>query len=149
MWWRYPGLVALGGGLVGLPVAGVLAVVLAGPVAAERTVTALSVPRHGDCSGVLRLGLRRVPLGTRFAATERVAGEAVPVPLPPGAGRTEVRYALPTGRRGVVTVGPLALRRTDFAGLASGRATVPGVVEVRVLPRVLPVSGMRSEEHTS
>jgi uncharacterized protein (DUF58 family) len=141
--WRYPGLVAFGAGLVGLAVAGVVSVLLAGPVAVDRTVAPLSVPRQDACSGVLRLGVRGVPFGTRFAAVERVAGEAVPVLLPaPTAGLTEVRYDIPTGRRGVVTVGPLVLRRTDFAGLAAGRAVLPGEIEVRVLPRVLPVTGV-------
>jgi uncharacterized protein (DUF58 family) len=55
-----------------------------------------------------------------------------------------VTYAIPTQRRGVLTVGPLVVRHRSVAGFAESSTSLGGSVRVRVLPRVLPVRGMPS-----
>jgi uncharacterized protein (DUF58 family) len=44
----------------------------------------------------------------------------------------------------VLPVGPLVLRRRGLAGLAEARTVLGEVIEVRVVPRVLPVRGLPS-----
>jgi uncharacterized protein (DUF58 family) len=54
----------------------------------------------------------------------------------------KVEYPIPTHTRGLLRVGPLTLSRRGLAGLARARTVVGDVVEVRVVPRVLPVRGL-------
>jgi len=142
--WQYPGLVAFGAGLLLLVIAAVIAVRLPAPVRPRRVIAPLRVPRHGRCTGTLRIasGSRRLAIG--LDADERIGDRRVPIVVPRlAAGATvAVDYAVPTARRGVVEVGPLRLRRVGTAGLAVAQGTVGGVVAVHVLPRVLPVRGL-------
>ncbi|MDQ4068949.1 MAG: DUF58 domain-containing protein [Actinomycetota bacterium] len=56
-------------------------------------------------------------------------------PIPPGA--TEVaRYRIPTDGRGVLSVGPLQVRRSDPLAVVSNTRTVAGVSELVVYPEV-------------
>ncbi|QFZ24668.1 DUF58 domain-containing protein [Saccharothrix syringae] len=144
LWWRYPGVTGMGVALVLLVVAGLVSVLPRSRVAPERTVRPRTVQRLGSCRGVLELTgtSRRFPVV--LDATEQVAGEpvAVDVPLLPPGRRVEVEYPIPTHARGLLRVGPLLLGRRGLAGLARARAVVGDVVEVRVVPRVLPVRGL-------
>jgi uncharacterized protein (DUF58 family) len=75
-----------------------------------------------------------------------VAGSSMSVDVPllkPGVVEA-VDYAIPTERRGVFDVGPLTLQRKGLAGLAQARTVLGEVVQVRVVPRVLPVRGLPS-----
>ncbi|WP_367127302.1 DUF58 domain-containing protein [Saccharothrix sp. HUAS TT1] len=144
LWWRYPGVAGLGAALLAFVVAGVGSVLSRARVAPKRTVRPRTVQRLGACAGVLELTgtSRRFPVA--FDATDQVAGTAVPVDLPllaPGQ-RVEVEYPIPTHVRGLLRVGPLTLSRRGLAGLAHARTVVGDVVEVRVVPRVLPVRGL-------
>ncbi|MGM1059615.1 DUF58 domain-containing protein [Saccharothrix sp. Mg75] len=144
LWWRYPGVVGLGAALVALALAGVVSVLSRARVEPRRTVRPRTVQRLGSCRGVLELTgtSRRFPV--LFDATDEVAGEMVPVDLPllaPGQ-EVKVEYPIPTHTRGLVAVGPLTLDRRGLAGLARARTVVGDVVEVRVVPRVLPVRGL-------
>lgn len=146
LWWRYPGPVGLGAALVVLVAAGVGMVARPAPVRAARAVRPRTVHRLGECTGTLELTstARRFPL--RLDAVDSVGGERVVVDVPllgPGEA-TSVGYPIPTARRGVLVVGPLSLRRTGLAGLAESRAELGDAVEVRVVPRVLPVRGLPS-----
>lgn len=49
---------------------------------------------------------------------------------------SKVAYRLPTTRRGLVAVGPMAVEITDPFGLASSRSVAAPVVEITVLPRI-------------
>jgi uncharacterized protein (DUF58 family) len=78
-----------------------------------------------------------------LAAAVAVDGEGgcvVPA-LTPGA-IAEAAYDLPTGQRGVVTVGPLSIRVGDPFGLAERRAALAGPARLVVHPRVHPVSAL-------
>lgn len=144
LWWRYPGLVALGTGLLLLAAVAVASVLLPAPVEPTRRVSPLRVPRHGTCTAALRIrsGGRRVAVS--LDADERIGERRVPIVIPrlPPGGTVHAEYPVPTERRGVVPVGPLRLRRVGTAGLAVAEGTVGGVVAVHVLPRVLPVRGL-------
>lgn len=56
-------------------------------------------------------------------------------PMPPRL-RTSTGYKLPTSRRGVIELGPLAVELTDPLGVARWRSAVVGIDEVTVAPRV-------------
>lgn len=146
-WWRYPGVVAFGVALVALVVVAVASVLLPAPVVPTRRVAPLRVPRHGRCTATLRVrsaGRRFGVSAVSLDADERIGDQRLPVVVPRlGAGRVvEVRYDIPTPRRGVVEVGPLRLRRVGTAGLAVAQGVAGGTVQVHVLPRVLPVLGL-------
>jgi len=147
--WRYPGVVVLGGALFVFAAVAALATLRPVPLRVHRQIWPLEVTRFERCEA--RLSVRRsgglLPLAVD--ATEAVAGRPFPVPVPPlGASRTaEVRYLIPTDRRGVLTVGPLDVRRRAPAGLAENRAALGAAVAVRVLPRVFPVRGVPGRAH--
>ena len=142
--WRYPGVMLFGGALVVLAAVAVVSLLRRVPVRVERRVWPLEVARFSPCAAHLSIqragGL--LPLGVD--TTEHVAGVPVPIQVPPLVGRrtAEVSYPIPTERRGVLTVGPLDVRRRALAGLAENRAALGAVLQVRVLPRVLPVRGV-------
>lgn len=146
IWWRYPGLLGFGVALLGLTLASAGSMLLPAPVRASRTVRPRTVQRLGTCTGTLELVSvsRRFPI--QLDATDQVGGAPIGVavpPLPPGE-RSTVDYPVPTARRGVLAVGPLVLRRRGLAGLAEARTVLGEVLEVRVVPRVLPVRGLPS-----
>ncbi|CCH30574.1 hypothetical protein BN6_32700 [Saccharothrix espanaensis DSM 44229] len=144
LWWSYPGLAALGLALVALALAGVLSVLSRAQVSPKRTVRPRTVQRLGTCTGTIELTgtSRRFPV--LFDATDEVAGNVVAVDIPPlhPGQSTKVEYPIPTHTRGLLRVGPLTLSRRGLAGLAHARTVVGDVVDVRVVPRVLPVRGL-------
>ncbi len=144
LWWSYPGMVGLGLALVGLALAGVLSVLSRAQITPKRTVRPRTVQRLGVCTGRIELTgtSRRFPV--LFDATDEVAGNVVPVDIPllnPGQ-QVKVEYQIPTHTRGLLRIGPLTLSRRGLAGLAHTRTVIGDVVEVRVVPRVLPVRGL-------
>jgi uncharacterized protein (DUF58 family) len=145
-WWRYPGVAGLGVALVALVVVAVLTVVRRAPVAAARTVRPRTVHRLGACHGELALTSTARRFAVELTAVDSVGGAPVDVAVPllaPGES-VSVEYPIPTARRGVLRVGPLTLRRHGLAGLAATRTLLGAAVEVRVVPRVLPVRGLPS-----
>lgn len=144
LWWRYPGLAGLGLAMVGLATAAAVSVSTQAPVVPKRTVRPRTVQRLGACTGTLELVGTSKRLPVLLDATDEVAGAPVPIDIPllgPGE-QVEVEYRIPTERRGVLRVGPLTLRRRGLAGLAVARTFAGEIVEVRVVPRVLPVRGL-------
>ncbi|WP_235926326.1 DUF58 domain-containing protein [Actinokineospora pegani] len=144
LWWRYPGLAALGVALVVVALAAFAAVLSAAPVTLRRTVRPLTVPRLGVCTGTLRVTSVSKRLPVALTASEDVAGTALPIDLPllaPGAD-AGVEYRIPTERRGLLSVGPVTVVRRGPAGLAVARTVAGEVLRVRVVPRVLPVRGL-------
>ncbi|SES35768.1 Uncharacterized conserved protein, DUF58 family, contains vWF domain [Lentzea xinjiangensis] len=143
LWWRYPGMAAFGLALTALVLASVVTVLVASPLSVSRTVRPRTVPRLARCSGRLELSVTgRWPVA--LDAVDVVAGvpSVVEVPLLAPGVVEAVDYAIPTERRGVFDVGPLTLRRQGLAGLAQARTVLGEVVQVRVVPRVLPVRGL-------
>jgi uncharacterized protein (DUF58 family) len=81
---------------------------------------------------------------------DRCDGATTRVELPaiPHHDRTEVAGLIPTRRRGVFDVGPLALERVDPLGLAIGRREIDDVGTVLVHPRLHPLTGPYGAMHT-
>jgi len=141
---HYPLVAGVGGALVLLVVAEVVAVVVTPDLTVRRTVSPTVVVRHQECRGRLHVtGRRRAGLA-RLEVSDTVDGDLVPVPLPDStrAATVSVPYAIATPRRGLVAVGPVRLRRVGLAGTAEHTTTVGGVDQVRVLPRRLPLAGL-------
>ncbi|KXK58343.1 hypothetical protein AWW66_30330 [Micromonospora rosaria] len=111
----------------------------------------LAVSRHADPDRVTRGEAATMTLTVRNAgrlrsanllAEDRCGTTTVPVPLlrlRPGRD-TEVRYDVPTSRRGVVPVGPLRVTRRDPLGLVCLARPYGGTVPVWVHPRVHPLT---------
>ncbi|MFE9690820.1 DUF58 domain-containing protein [Micromonospora sp. NPDC005806] len=79
-----------------------------------------------------------------LVAEDRCGGRLVPVPLlrlRPGRD-TEVRYEVPTHRRGVVPVGPLRVTRRDPLGLVALARSYGEPVPVWVHPRIHPLAAV-------
>ncbi|MFD2765880.1 DUF58 domain-containing protein [Micromonospora eburnea] len=79
-----------------------------------------------------------------LVAEDRCGAALVPVPLlrlRPGRD-TEVRYDVPTRRRGVVPVGPLRVTRRDPLGLVALARSYGGTVPVWVHPRIHPLTAV-------
>jgi uncharacterized protein (DUF58 family) len=145
LWWRYPGVAGLGFAFVALVVAAVLTVLVPARVRATRSVRPRTVHRLGSCTGTLEL-TSTSRFAVRLDAVEQVGGSPLTVDVPTlsGGATSVLEYPIPTARRGVLPVGPLVLRRQGLAGLAQARTEVGAVLEVRVVPRVLPVRGLPS-----
>ncbi len=90
------------------------------PALATLVVRNTTTRRHGGCSAVDRAG----------AAEHRVQVR----PLAPGAEAT-YHYELPTGRRGLLRVGPLVLNRSDPFGLVRTDRTIGTTTTVLIHPR--------------
>ncbi|MEU7587705.1 DUF58 domain-containing protein [Micromonospora sp. NPDC049230] len=113
----------------------------------------LTVTRHADPDRVARgepasmtLTVRNVGRlrSANLLAEDRCGDRGVPVPvlrLRPGRD-TEVRYDVPTHRRGVVPVGPLRVTRRDPLGLVALARPYGTVVPVWVYPRVHPLTAV-------
>jgi uncharacterized protein (DUF58 family) len=141
---RYPLVGGLGAALLVLLAAEVAAVVGHPDIVVRRVVKPAVVIRHEDCHATLTVTGRRHRGLARLEVSDTVDGGLVPVPLPEAV-RSEtvsVPYRIPTPRRGLVTVGPVRLRRVGIAGLADHTVWVGRTDVVRVLPRRVPVSGM-------
>jgi uncharacterized protein (DUF58 family) len=107
------------------------------PVEVRRELYPLRVERGQIAVGLLTV-VNASTRGQRLSARERCGDSDIPVGigyLPPG-GSTEVRYALPTSRRGVIEIGPLRWDRTDPLGLLVSRSAATGTATLRVHPVV-------------
>ncbi|MDG9678044.1 DUF58 domain-containing protein [Micromonospora sp. DH14] len=113
----------------------------------------LTVTRRADPDRVARGEPARMTVTVRNAgrlrsanllAEDRCGERTVPVPvlrLRPGRD-TEVRYDVPTDRRGVVPVGPLRVTRRDPLGLVALARPYGASVPVWVHPRVHPLTAV-------
>ncbi|GGL94101.1 MULTISPECIES: DUF58 domain-containing protein [Micromonospora] len=111
----------------------------------------LVVRRHADPDRVARGEPARMAVtvantgrlrAANLVAEDRCGDRVVPVPLlrlRPGRD-TRVGYDVPTGRRGVVPVGPLRVTRRDPLGLVSLTRPYGDTVPVWVYPRVHPLT---------
>lgn len=146
----YPELVVLG--VTALVAAGcALAYVAWRPaLSIERAVDPERVSRGEPCTHTLTVRLRGRLRPATLVAEDRCGGVPVAVPLVrlrPGIGRdpggagaaVAVDYPVPTGRRGVVEIGPLTVARSDPLALAGTRRRYGGTARVWVHPRVHPL----------
>jgi uncharacterized protein (DUF58 family) len=86
---------------------------------------------------------RRTPIASR-AIEEHIAGRPVRLDIPPlGPGRaTEAVYPLPTGRRGIVEVGPALIVKGDLLGLMRREVAQTDVQRLWVHPRVAALQAL-------
>ncbi|MEU4554393.1 uncharacterized protein (DUF58 family) [Micromonospora violae] len=113
----------------------------------------LTVTRRADPDRVARGEPANMTLTVRntgrlrsanLLAEDRCGDRSVPVPvlrLRPGRD-TEVRYDVPTDRRGVVPVGPLRVTRRDPLGLVALARPYGAAVPVWVHPRIHPLTAV-------
>lgn len=143
LWWHYPVLAGLGGLLAVLVGAELVACSRAPRVGVRRAVEPRVVVRGESCRGHLTLtGRQRAGLA-RLDVADQVDGQRVPVSLLRETGQdTSVDYDIPTSRRGLIDVGPLHVRRSGLTGMATRSAEAGDVVQVRVLPRRIPLTAM-------
>ncbi|MEI6400801.1 MAG: DUF58 domain-containing protein [Actinomycetota bacterium] len=136
-------LYVLAGGIVVAVVWAVLTVLRPMPrLAVHRRVAPSSVMVGEDARVDLVIansGNHRTPV---MRLWEPVGGAGAVMHLAPlNAGeRTAAAYRLPTARRGLVTAGPLRVRRADVLGIAARSTVVPGSAELLVTPHHSPVS---------
>jgi uncharacterized protein (DUF58 family) len=106
-----------------------------------RSVEPERVSRGEPCTQtlVVRNGSRL--RSATLVAQDSCGGKPVPVPLVRlrPARDTTVSYPVPTGRRGVVRIGPLSVTRRDPLGLLGTSRTHGGTAQVWVHPRTHPL----------
>jgi uncharacterized protein (DUF58 family) len=132
-----------GGGLA-LVAAGLITTRGRSGVQVTRTITPSRV--HVDSAWRVEMravnrGTRRSPVlavSTTFSAGQRYARFAL-APLVPGA-NASAAFRLPTDRRGVFTLGPLLVERSDLFGLVTKRTEAAPAAKLTVYPRVDDVS---------
>ena len=147
----YPTFAALGTAGIAALLAVVPSAARRPPVELEREVYPLRVTRGEAAVGLLTVRNGSSIRGQRLAARERLGDLEIPVrigQLPPH-GAVEIRYALPTSRRGVIEVGPLQWDRTDPLGLLGRRTALPGTAALRVHPVVhrFPLDAAAQHSH--
>ncbi len=130
----YVGLMMLSAGCLVASALGCLVVLPSRRVDAERRVEPDQVCVGEPAFAVVTV-TSRTPAGLpRLTIEDRVGDEVVVHELSAGE-EGSVRYALPTHRRGIFTVGPTRLRRTDPLGLWQRTRTLPAADVLQVLPR--------------
>lgn len=108
---------------------------------AERRIAPSRVGRGDPAEGVLVLTNTGGRTRQGLRVTDRCGDRDITVDVPPLRPGTshEVRYALPTARRGRVPVGPLRLERTDPLGLAHRPLPYGAPDTLLVRPRICPL----------
>jgi Protein of unknown function DUF58 len=110
----------------------------------RRTVVPDRVSRGEPCTHTLAVRQAGRLRPATLLAEDRCAGSPVPVALVGlRAGQdTTVDYPVPTGRRGVVEIGPLTVGRSDPLGLVGVRRRFGGTARVWVHPRTHPLTAV-------
>ncbi|TQL63336.1 uncharacterized protein (DUF58 family) [Propioniferax innocua] len=132
---RYPSLLGIGLALLAALVVETAAVSVAPRLRMERQVEPLVVERHGECHATVRVSTRGFWL-VRTRITDRIGRQRVNVEV----GGREARYRVPTLRRGLLPIGPMAVHRVGLFGLAMTTQEAGSVEHVRVLPRRVPLT---------
>ncbi len=116
------------------------------PLEIERTIEPERVSVGGEASSLLLV----TNPGKRSSAARLVEdriGEksrSLDIPALPAGGSTKALGALPTGKRGLVRVGPALITRSDPLGLYRRDLGQTGVTQLWVHPRVAALPPMRS-----
>lgn len=137
LWWHYSTLLGIGSALVLAVGAEVVLVLRRVRLRAERTITPTVVERHGECVAEVEVH-GRLPRLVRASVRDRVGRQSISVPVE----TTQVHYRVPTLRRGLMEVGPLAVDLGGVFGLAARSGEEGDATHVRVLPRFVPARGI-------
>jgi uncharacterized protein (DUF58 family) len=138
---RYPELAVLGAAAIVAAACAIAYVAWRPALTVRRTVRPDRVGRGEPCTHTLTVRLAGRLRPATLLAEDRCGGQVVPVPLVrlrPGHD-TDVDYAVPTARRGVVEIGPLTVARTDPLALAGTTRGYGGTARVWVHPRIHPL----------
>ncbi|MCM2420944.1 DUF58 domain-containing protein [Streptomyces sp. RKAG293] len=112
-------------------------------LAAERRIAPRKVGRGDRADGIVTLTNTGTRTRRGLRATDMCGDQplTMDVPVLRAGGSQELHYALPTARRGRITVGPLRLERTDPLGLARRIRSYGSADTLVVRPRIclLPV----------
>lgn len=133
----YPRVAALGiGGLVALA-AGFGWVARRPQVTMTREIFPTRVSRGEPAVGMLTIMNTSRVAGLRIDARETFGDTAIAIPVPylRAGARREVGYQLPTGRRGIIGVGPLRWERADILGLVRRQYSLAGRELLYVHPK--------------
>jgi uncharacterized protein (DUF58 family) len=138
----YPDLLIVG--VTALLAAGcaVLYAALRPRLSVRRSVDPDRVTRGEPCEQTLTIGNASRWRAATLVAQDRCGAGRIPVPLVRlrPAQDSQVRYPVPTARRGVVDVGPLTVERRDPLGLVRLSRTHGGTARVWVHPRWYPMA---------
>lgn len=135
--WKYAALLGVGVALVVALVVDLVLVLKAPALTVHRTVEPKVVERHGEAWATLRI-TGSFPRVSRIAFSDQVGTHTEQV----AATGDSVRYRVPTGHRGLIDVGPLAIHRVGLFGLALATTSQGAVDHVRVLPRLVPLHNL-------
>lgn len=140
---RYAGLVALGAAALGLVAVAVVSLLLPVPLDVTHRLVPGRVARLGRAEAHIALRNASPWLPVLVAGTDQVAGRDValtPAYLAPrDSGVVEV--PVPTGRRGLLPVGPFVLERRSLVDLVRSRERRGGSSTLQVTPRLIVASG--------
>jgi uncharacterized protein (DUF58 family) len=133
----YPDLVVIGVTAVLALLCALVYAALRPRLSVRRSVDPDRVTRGEPCIQTLTIGNASRWRAATLVAQDRCAGGRIPVPLVRlrPAQDTEVRYPVPSSRRGVVDVGPLTVERRDPLGLVTLSRSHGGTARVWVHPR--------------
>ena len=130
----------------GVAVAVLLAVAVAvrpAPRLGVRRLLDPTIVRAGEAARVdvqlANLGSRRTPVIQLWEPVGATGGATMNLAPLRRRETTAAAYRLPTAKRGLIQVGPMQARRRDVLGLCSTSFTIPGSVELLVIPRHAPV----------
>lgn len=141
IWLGYPELIALAVAGFAAVVVAIATVVRTPSLEVERSVEPQRVKR-GDAASAKLVVRNRSRWRLPALAASDLSGtraEAFPIPALSANGEYQGSVPLPTGRRGVVSSGPLLVDRADPFGLASRRLDTGKTAALLVRPRAVPV----------
>lgn len=132
---HYPSLLGLGVALAAVVVFETVLVSVAPGLRIERHVEPMVVERHGDCAATVRVRHKGLWL-VRTRVIDRIGRQRFAVDVD----GDEVRYRVPTLRRGLLPIGPMSVHRVGLFALAMTTQEAGDVEQVRVLPRRVPLT---------
>lgn len=144
-WWAsYPGLVGLGLALAILVAFAIVSLLAPVPLTVRRSVEPSRVRRLEESRAVVEVRNGSTWLPVHATGVDLVNGDPAAFELPYLAPRQRVRSTLvvPTHRRGIVTLGPLVIRRSAIADLLRTTHRYGEHLTVIVEPRVLDAVGL-------
>ncbi len=138
----YPDLVVIGVTAVIAVLCALLYAALRPRLSVRRSVDPDRVTRGEPCLQTLTIGNASRWRAATLVAQDRCGEGRIPVPLVRlrPAQDSQVRYPVPTARRGVVDVGPLTVQRRDPLGLVRLSRSHGGTARVWVHPRWYPIA---------
>lgn len=150
VWWRYEELVALAMALTVAVGSALWTARVPHRATVRRQIAAPRVARGDPIRLTYRIRNDRRRRSVAAQILDHCDGTMITTdlaPVEPGE-RRERRASLPTRRRGVFDVGPLAIERADPFGLAVGRRVDASVGTIVVHPRIYPLHGPHGAMHT-